>query len=207
MDLTKLYNLTTSELRDEASRLGVSDTYALSRAQLIHAIRTRVGGDAPDGFFGRVLGFAKRALQTSAQHAIEAEAERHRLAAEAEAEARGEDDTSPEDGDSRVSEAPQESESKAAPPVPSLFRSASPPVEPSRSTSSRAPAGVFSNSASRFEEPFPTRTMARILADQGHYKRSLAIYAHLVQRAPDDQELQGEANRVRSQSRQRRSHA
>lgn len=206
MDLTKLYNLTTTELRDEATRLGVSDTYALSRAQLIHAIRTRVSGEAPDGFLGRMLGFAKRALQTGAQHAIEAEAERQRLAREAEAQAETEAEVAARDEDGRVSEAPPNRESKPAP-VPSLFRNSSPPAEAPRSVSSRAPAGVFSNSASKFEEPFPTRTMARILADQGHYKRSLAIYADLVRRAPDDQDLQGEADKVRTQSRQRRPHA
>jgi hypothetical protein len=47
--------------------------------------------------------------------------------------------------------------------------------------------------------------MARILADQGHYKRALAIYAHLLQEAPGDMELQREIDEVRSQSRARRS--
>ena len=46
MDLTRLYNLTTPELRAEAERLGVSDTYAMSRGQLIHAIRDR--GESAD---------------------------------------------------------------------------------------------------------------------------------------------------------------
>ena len=41
MDLTRLYNLTTPELREEAERMGVGDTYAMSRGQLIHAIRNR----------------------------------------------------------------------------------------------------------------------------------------------------------------------
>ena len=65
MDLTRLYNLTTPELREEAERLGVADTYAMSRGQLIHAIRNRAGGQETDGFLGKVLGFAKWALQAA----------------------------------------------------------------------------------------------------------------------------------------------
>ncbi|MGB5694888.1 MAG: hypothetical protein WBM46_04485, partial [Polyangiales bacterium] len=72
MDLTRLYNLTTPELRDEAERLGVNDTYAMSRGQLIHAIRERTGGSPPsEGLLGKVIGFAKWALQTTAAAALE----------------------------------------------------------------------------------------------------------------------------------------
>ncbi|MEM7437698.1 MAG: hypothetical protein AAF436_21275 [Myxococcota bacterium] len=202
MDLTKLYNFTTAELREEADRLGVRDTYALSRAQLIHAIRGQVSGDQSNGLFGRVLGFAKRALQQSAQQPLEVDRP-----------SRPSPPTS--EPTSEAPEAPPAMEPAAAVPAtrseaPSLFRtpaSNSPPTSASSGPSSRAPAGVFSSSASRFEEPFPTRTMARILADQGHYKRSLAIYADLIRQAPDDSELQGEADRVRTQSRSRRPHA
>ncbi len=172
MDLTKLYNLTTPELRAEAERLGVTDTYALSRAQLIHAIRDRLGGSPPEGFLGRVLGFAKWALHTTApprQHGEEHSTKHF----------------------ARPSEAPSQS-----PPDAKTPRSTSP---------ARAPVGVFSVPPSAFEEPLPTRTMARILADQGHYKRSLAIYANLLRDRPNDPELRGEADAVRSQSRARRS--
>jgi len=71
---------------------------------------------------------------------------------------------------------------------------------------SRPPAGVFSKSAGMFEEPFPTRTMARILAEQGHFKRSLAIYARLLRDEPGNGELNREADEVRERSRSRRSH-
>jgi hypothetical protein len=192
MDLTKLYNLTTPELRAEAERLGVSDTYALSRAQLIHTIRNRVGGPPPEGLLGRVLGFAKWALQTTA--AVPAEPS---------------EDAAEED----PSDAPE-----SAPAARPLFIPSSPPgsvsgsvpvsvpASVSGSVPASAPAGVFSGARPTFEEPFPTRTMARILADQGHYKRSLAIYANLLRDTPDDPELRGEADAVRSQSRARRPH-
>lgn len=172
MDLTKLYNMTTPELRAEAERLGVNDTYALSRAQLIHAIRDRVGGPSPEGFLGRVLGLAKWALQTTAPSEHEEPRQTKHFA--------------------RPSEAPSES------PPPTKTPSSTPPV--------RAPVGVFSVAPSAFEEPLPTRTMARILADQGHYKRSLAIYSNLLRDRPNDPELRGEADAVRSQSRARRPH-
>ncbi|MEM7139370.1 MAG: hypothetical protein AAF500_22565 [Myxococcota bacterium] len=206
MDLTKLYNFTTAELREEAERLGVRDTYALSRAQLIHAIRAQVNGDQSSGLFGRVLGFAKRALQQGAQQTLEVDRQSRPPPPSSD---------SAREAPASASAAEPEPEPAVAAPtvrseVPSLFRapaSSAPPASASAGPSSRAPVGVFSSSASRFEEPFPTRTMARILADQGHYKRSLAIYADLIRQAPDDAELQGEAERVRTQSRSRRPHA
>ncbi|MGB5194790.1 MAG: hypothetical protein WBN70_17530, partial [Polyangiales bacterium] len=67
MDLTRLYNLTTPELREEAERLGVSETYAMSRGQLIHAIRGKAGTQQEEGFLGKVFGFAKWALQAAGE--------------------------------------------------------------------------------------------------------------------------------------------
>jgi hypothetical protein len=55
-----------------------------------------------------------------------------------------------------------------------------------------------------FEEPFPTRTMARSLADQGHFKRALAIYAALLRSEPRNPDLRAEADEVRARSRARR---
>jgi hypothetical protein len=49
--------------------------------------------------------------------------------------------------------------------------------------------------------------MARILAEQGHFKRSLAIYARLVREDPHDADLIAEADAVRAQARARRPHA
>jgi hypothetical protein len=47
--------------------------------------------------------------------------------------------------------------------------------------------------------------MARILADQGHFKRSLAIYGRLLHEEPANSELRAEADGVRERSRARRS--
>lgn len=190
MDLTKLYNLTTPELRAEAERLGISDTYALSRAQLIHAIRTEVGGAPPEGLLGRVLGFAKWALEATA-----APAKGSSEAAEPEAGAAAIESIE-EAGLDESSRHEQRETRHFSHPADAPYRT--------KPASSNPPVGVFSAARTTFEEPFPTRTMARILADQGHYKRSLAIYANLVRDTPNDSELRGEADAVRSQSRARR---
>ena len=212
MDLTRLYNLTTPELREEAERLGVGDTYAMSRGQLIHAIRNHAGGSPSEGLLGKVLGFAKWALQA------------------AQEEPRKEDTSRPPRGEAPGSEAASVSVPASAPvPVPVSepapgpvsepapepgFAAVPAPVpvtetasEPASGPPSRPPAGVFSKSAGMFEEPFPTRTMARILAEQGHFKRSLAIYTALLRNEPGDRELSAEVDEVRARSRARRSQA
>jgi len=201
MDLTRLYNLTTPELREEAEHLGVGDTYAMSRGQLIHAIRNHAGGPPSEGLLGKVLGFAKWALQAAQEEPRKEDASRP---------PRGE---APGSGPASVSVPVSEPVSEPAPAAVSEPASApaSEPVtefasEPASGPPSRPPAGVFSKSAGMFEEPFPTRTMARILAEQGHFKRSLAIYAALLRDQPADRELSAEADEIRARSRARRSH-
>lgn len=224
MDLTRLYNLTTPELREEAERLGVDDTYAMSRGQLIHAIRNRGGGQESEGFLGKVLGFAKWAIQ-AAQEEPRREAVSRPARRDAKAPAAAPE--SPEQGEAkrfgRPAEAPlpsvgRESEPVAEPVPPSASSSATDPevesmtppkgsepeLEAASGPPSRPPVGVFSKTASMFDEPFPTLTMARILADQGHFKRSLAIYAMLLREEPGNHELSAEADGIRAQSRARR---
>ncbi len=52
-------------------------------------------------------------------------------------------------------------------------------------------------------EPIQTRTMARILAAQGHSRRALAIYQKLLGQRPDDSELRAEAETARSGKKNR----
>ena len=206
MDLTRLYNLTTPELREEAERMSVSDTYAMSRGQLIHAIRNQAGGDPQAGFLGKVLGFAKWALQAAQEEP------RKEAASQPPTEA----------GTASVPVAapvpapvpvPASVPAPVAPPVavPAPVAVSAKVTEKANASltdsgpPSRPPAGVFSKSVGMFDEPFPTRTMARILAEQGHFKRSLAIYAGLQRDAPGDRELSAEAADVRGRSRARRS--
>jgi hypothetical protein len=220
MDLTRLYNLTTPELRDEAERLGVDDTYAMSRGQLIHAIRERTGGSPPsEGLLGKVIGFAKWALQTTAAAALEERDHDAVLPEKEPASIDGSSSMAIGAGAPGVAGAVSETAAGAAAapgterqgsarqgvaavprgPGDSGGASAAPSGPPGR-----PPVGVFSRSAGMFEEPFPTRTMARILAEQGHFKRSLAIYASLLREEPADRELCTEADEVRA--RARRSH-
>jgi hypothetical protein len=218
MDLTRLYNLTTPELRKEAERIGVNDTYAMSRGQLIHAIRNHAGGKQQASFLGKVVGFAKWALQAAQEEPLEdAPSEppvSEALSGEAKTFSR------PAEAESVPAAA---SEASVGVPLP-VTRSAraaenvtesgdlidnADVTENANDTGppSRPPAGVFSKSTGMFEEPFPTRTMARILAEQGHFKRSLAIYAGLLRDAPGDRELNAEVSDVRVRSRVRRSQA
>lgn len=210
MDLTRLYNLTTPELREEAERQGVTDTYAMSRGQLIHAIRNRAAGEQSEGFFGKVLGFAKWAIQ-AAQEEPRKEADRQPTKSETPTE---EAEAAPEAKRfERPSEPPsapepaQESDLEAADapmPSPDGEEGSEPPSSSASGPPSRPPVGVFSKSASIFDEPFPTLTMARILAEQGHFKRALAIYATLLREGPGSAELSSEADDVRARSRARR---
>ena len=213
MDLTRLYNLTTQELRAEAERLGVDDTYAMSRGQLIHAIRNRPGGQEPDGLLGKVLGFAKWALKAAQEEPRkkpeQGEAKRFGRPAEAPLPSVGPAAAAvPASGAPVPAPAPAPapaSTSGADREVESMPRTDSEPeLEATCGPPSRPPVGVFSKTASMFDEPFPTLTMARILADQGHFKRSLAIYATLLRDEPGNRELSAEADRIRVQSRARR---
>ncbi|MFZ1866250.1 MAG: hypothetical protein WAU39_18660 [Polyangiales bacterium] len=250
MDLNRLYNLTTPELRTEAERLGVRDTYAMSRGQLIHAIRSRAGESQPEGLLGKVLGFAKWAIQTTAAVAPrpeDEEATRFKRPSEVPVpsvppEPASGTWTAPETASgtapaSETASAPQTASGTASAPetasgtapasetasAPQTASGTAPASETASApasafgseeneevagpsgSSSRPPAGVFSRGASSFEEPFPTRTMARILAEQGHFKRALAIYAKLLGEEPEDRELSVEAEEVRARSRARRT--
>jgi len=212
MDLTRLYNLTTPELREEAERQGVDDTYAMSRGQLIHAIRNRAGGQDSEGFLGKVLGFAKWALQAAQEEPRkkpeQGEAKRFGRPVEAPLPSVGRSSAS-----SVPAPVPAPASVPASVPVPapandpeveSTIRTDSEPeLEAACGPPSRPPVGVFSKTASMFDEPIPTLTMARILADQGHFKRSLAIYATLMRDEPGNQELSAEADGIRAQSRAR----
>ena len=244
MDLTRLYNLTTPELRAEAERLGVSDTYAMSRGQLIHAIRDRAGEAKPEGLLGKVFGFAKWAMQAAGETATGRPAPTPTVGTAPSLGASPSLGTDPGPGAGVRGPEPEPEPEADTPkrepgtetPSPDYATrttdseagagtgaGASPGSETETETGaeteteaeplsesgppSRPPAGVFSSSVGLFEEPFPTRTMARILADQGHYKRSLAIYARLLDAQPADGDLVAEINAVRARARSRRSHA
>ena len=212
MDLTRLYNLTTPELRKEAERMAVSDTYAMSRGQLIHAIRNQAGGKPQGSFLGKVVGFAKWALQAAQEEPRKDLAEAKAASGPSEVtESEAEPESAP------ATELGAEPEAGVPLPVtvaenvtesPDLIENAN-VAKNANDTGppSRPPAGVFSKSTGMFEEPFPTRTMARILAEQGHFKRSLAIYAGLLRDTPGDRELSAEAADVRGRSRARRPQA
>ncbi len=57
------------------------------------------------------------------------------------------------------------------------------------------------------DEPIPTRTMARLLAEQGHGRRALAIYQKLLRDQPGDEDLRREVDRLESSGRGRATKA
>lgn len=199
MDLTRLYNLTTSELRAEAKRLGLLRTEAMTRAQLIQVVRSELGVAEADGFLGRVFGFAKKALGPS------------ELAQARSAGATGSARAFESEPPKLPAPGPKSPEAHAASTASQqrAFATAISPIAPSPSEGDSgrpkpgAPVGVFSVPSQQLicDEPFPTQTMARILAEQGHYKRSLAIYTALLRNSPSDPELQREAAAVRLRTR------
>jgi len=50
-------------------------------------------------------------------------------------------------------------------------------------------------------EPIRTRTMAKLLAGHGYKSRALAIYDHLIERAPNDASLRAEAAALRNKKK------
>lgn len=68
-----------------------------------------------------------------------------------------------------------------------------PPSLPSPAAS----AALSSASASVCDEPIRTRSMAKLLAAQGHPERALAIYGYLLARDGNDPVLQAEAAALR----------
>jgi len=71
-------------------------------------------------------------------------------------------------------------------------------VEPSEATEEEP-----TKSAPALDEPIPTRTMARLLADQGHTRRALAIYRKLLREQPEDDDLREAIDRLEAGSRSR----
>ena len=81
------------------------------------------------------------------------------------------------------------------------------PAHQAQAADDSAPAGDPKLDALLAKEPIQTRTMARILASQGHTRRALAIYQKLVQQRPDDKALRTEADAVRSGKPPKKAHA
>jgi hypothetical protein len=98
-----------------------------------------------------------------------------------------------------------------APPQPARVSPATPlSPEPGTATSSRAPSTTFASPAEsppppaagededeRDEEPIRTRSMARLLALQGHRARALKIYDALLAANGSDETLRAEADALR----------
>lgn len=80
----------------------------------------------------------------------------------------------------------------SATPVAGLHKAAAPTTP-----STKPKASDDAKKKGSYDEPIETRTMAKILADQGYRRRSLAIYKKLIDASPDDEGLRAEMRGVR----------
>jgi len=223
MDLTRLYSFTTPELRQEAERLGIRDAYAMSRGQLVQAIQEHLEPPTArkQGLFGKVVGFAKWAIQAAGETGAgtgtgTGDRGTEAVAVQNAPETEGTETEGTEtEGTEVITVAESSVDADHGPPDPEPEPGPDPEPEPDLNpdretvavSSSRPPAGVFANNGGLLDEPIPTRTMARILAEQGHFKRSLAIYSKLLDEEPEDGELAREVESVREEAKARRSYA
>jgi len=83
----------------------------------------------------------------------------------------------------------------AAPAVPSSARPLPPPAG---SAKPPLPVAAASTATPGCQEPIRTRTMARLLAGQGHPERALSIYDYLLARPGADESLRAEADALRA---------
>jgi hypothetical protein len=72
-------------------------------------------------------------------------------------------------------------------------------LQPLAAAEPAAPEVAAKPSATNAAEPIRTLTIARVLARQGYYDRSLSIYDALLAEDADDTELRAEADQVRAQ--------
>jgi hypothetical protein len=88
----------------------------------------------------------------------------------------------------------------AVTPPPAPTSASAPPPPPVAAAAPRAPEGQ-SDVVSAADEPIRTRSMARLLASQGHPARALAIYDWLLAANASDDSLRAEAEALRSTAR------
>ena len=177
-------NLTTPQLRQNAKRRlieVIESAQTMSRTQLIEATRTTIRASIPNGLLHRVVGLAKWVLSTTGTHVNANTLLR----------------SQPPMQDQDTMPLPPMARADASVETQTRSRTTQNTVTASNETTSCMPTGVFSATISSESELFPTKTMARILANQGHYKRSWAIYTILLRHTPEDIDLRKEAELVR----------
>jgi hypothetical protein len=183
MDLTRLASLPEDDLRALARRFSIDGVDELDRYELIEAIRKKT---RPTGPFARARELASSAIELArALAAIAAPPTPVRRSLQVTVPA-------PE------SERPTSSPTAPAPPPPQRASDVvqSPPPAGAHMPAPPAPLSQ-SDRVLLAREPIQTRTMARLLAQQGHGRRAAAIYTKLLQRHPNDDALRREIEQAR----------
>lgn len=179
MDLKRISAATRDELEDEARRRGIDVGDGVERDELESQIlaheKRSAGGvvDAARSLLGRVVDMALGAR-------------------------RPEDRPPPPSATPprRASTPPAAPSSPpvAAAPTPSPAPAPTPTAEPASEAATQSPMSAEPAST----EPIRTRTMARLLAEQGHPARARAIYDELLASDPKDDELRAERDTLTS---------
>ena len=185
MDLKSIYQWTRAQLEAEAKKRGIEDYRSLTRVQLIGEL---VAGGLTVG--QEAMRLAQSALSAALSSAV------IRLPRQLEA-LRSLSRRLPAAGwqpidRRRLSARPYNSYAGSrAKSVQAEMTAAAPECDQDRDRESSPTTTVFC------EEPIRTRSIARLLAAQGHRERACAIYDKLLEKVPSDHHLRNEAEAVR----------
>jgi hypothetical protein len=184
VDLKSLYQWSRGQLEKEAERRGISGYRSLTRIELISQLMAQgltVGQEA--------VRLAQETLSAALSSAV------IRLPRQLEALSNFSRRLPPMAGFSRKQKgasSPRTSGHDPIPPVRVTVNAAVAGAEDANPAHESIPTvRTFS------EEPIRTRSMARLLAAQGHRERACAIYEELLQKVPSDAQLRGEAEAVK----------
>lgn len=180
MDLKSLYEWTRGQLEAEAEKRGIKGFRSLTRHELISALMTQ-GVTAGQ----QAVRLAQNALSAALNSAVTRFPRQfgalktltRRLPASGHA-------SRPHVFSPNANDSPMTARLEIPAPIPpNPGGEVNPPVTASMRTF--------------IEEPIRTRSMARLLAAQGHRERACAIYDELLKKIPTDAQLQSEAESVR----------
>lgn len=191
MDVSRLNEWSREAIEAEARRIGVRAPDRLSHRELIDRIRAHHAKPLRRArrAFGKVMRFARSLTREPALEAdVEPRASERRTS---------ETPTSSSARETAPSESrPEEHPTRSSAEVGGSSRAATPATTSGAKLAAPTDAELVEIDAAIAEEPIPTRTMARLLAGQGHGRRAAAIYRKLMHQAPHDEELAHEAAQV-----------
>lgn len=175
MDLKSLYEWTRGQLEAEAEKRGIKGSRSLTRLELISTLMTQsvTAGQQAVRLAQNAFSAALSSAVTRFPHQLGAlKSLSRRLPASGQA-------------------------SRPQPTVDDWSNAVPPEVTaPMPDSDGEAGPNVAPTTRTFIEEPIRTRSMARLLAAQGHRERACAIYQELLEKIPTDAQLRSEADAV-----------